>query len=376
MHRPLLTLVLCFVFVLYFYWSVPLALARSPRQQAPAESPALRATRAEIEKACVADEFSGTALVASQDQALWTEACGLADREHKTAMTVDARLPIASMGKMFTTISILQLLEAGKVDLDAPLVRYIYYPNVVAANKVTIRHLLTHTGGTGDIFTPEFAAHRLELHTLDDYMQLFGSRPLEFEPGTKQEYSNFGYILLGVVIEKVSGQSYYDYVHDHIFQVAGMTATDYPVMDPLPSSSVVGYTRMGTGAGPQGPPMNGSLNRVTVLPYRGTSAGDAYSTVGDLNRFAQALLNGKLVSAKMLEHIVAGDLVVAGKNYNWGFARNSDNGHVWVGAAGGIPGENGFLRIYPKERIVILTLANLDPPSAMKVSDELSRAVW
>lgn len=358
-------LIRLFAFVLYFGSSVPLAPAQSPTQQAPTESPALLAEKAEIQKACLADQFSGTALVASQDKPLWTEACGFADREHKTAMMIDTRMPIASMGKLFTTVSILQLVEAGKVDLDAPLLRYIFYPNLDAAHKVTIRHLLTHTGGTGDFFGPEWNDHRQELRTLDDYMRLFGSRPLLFEPGTKEEYSNFGYILLGVIIEKVSGQNYYDYVHDHIFQLSGMTATDYPIMDPLPSSSAVGYTLM------NGP----LLSRVTVFPYRGTSAGDAYSTVGDLNRFAQALLDGKLVSAKMLEHIMSGDLVVAGKNYSWGFGRGNDNGRVWIGAAGGAPGENSLLRIYPKERIVIATLANLDPPSAMKVADDLAKAV-
>ena len=117
------------------------------------------------------------------------------------------------MNKMFTAVAIIQLVEAGKVKLTAPLGKYLRdYPNQEVATKVTMQQLLTHTGGTGDIFGPEFDAHRLELRKLADYVKLYGKRGLEFEPGSKWAYSNYGFILLGAVIEKVSGQSYYDYV--------------------------------------------------------------------------------------------------------------------------------------------------------------------
>ena len=116
------------------------------------------------------------------------------------------------MNKMFTAVAILQLVEAGKVELTAPLGTYLtHYPNRDVA-KVTIHQLLTHTGGTGDIFGPDFDLHRTELRTLADYVQLYGTRGLEFQPGSDWSYSNYGFILLGRVIEKVTGQSYYDYV--------------------------------------------------------------------------------------------------------------------------------------------------------------------
>src|SRR5207245_1733128 len=129
-----------------------------------------------------------------------------------------------SMNKMFTAVAVLQLAQAGKIKLTDPIGKYLTdYPNKDLASKVTIHHLLTHTGGTGDIFGPEFEAHRLELKTLQDYVKLYGKRDLQFDPGTKWEYSNYGFLLLGVLIEKVSGKSYYDFVAENIYKVAGMT---------------------------------------------------------------------------------------------------------------------------------------------------------
>jgi CubicO group peptidase (beta-lactamase class C family) len=141
------------------------------------------------------------------------------------------------------------------------------YPNKDVASKVTIHQLLTHTGGTGDFFGPEFNAHRLELRTLQDYIKLFGQRGPEFEPGSQWAYSNYGFLLLGVVIERVSGQSYYDYVRDHVYSPAGMTSTDsLPEDQDVPQRSI-GYTKMDGGE-------TWRPNSDT-LPYRGLPPGAA-----------------------------------------------------------------------------------------------------
>ncbi|MDE2182974.1 MAG: beta-lactamase family protein [Alphaproteobacteria bacterium] len=339
-----------------------------------AHAASLADQQARIEKACASDTFSGAVLVAKPGRPVWTYACGLADRENKVAMRADTPMRIASMGKLFTTTAVLQLYEAGKIDLDAPLARYIPdYPNKELAEKVKIRHLLTHTGGTGDIFGPEGFAHRHELRRLADYVRVFGKRPLSFEPGSKQEYSNYGYILLGMVIQNVSGEDYYNYVQRHILDVAGMRSTSFPVEAELSQAPSNGYTR--ASFAPGGVRIGGPLTRVGLdeLPYRATPAGGCFSTVGDLNRFAQALLDGRLISPAMLDRVLSGQLSAG--LFSYGFGRGTDAmGRTWIGFAGGAPGTNGELKIFPKQHLVVATLANLDPPAATDLTTGLATA--
>jgi D-alanyl-D-alanine carboxypeptidase len=222
-------------------------------------------------------------LIAKDGRVLFRRAYGLADRDRRIPNTVRTRFRIGSMNKMLTAVAILQLVEAGKVKLTVPVGTNLPgYPNRDVATKVTIQQLLTHTGGTGDIFGPDFDAHRKQLRALADYVKLYGKRGLEFEPGSRWAYSNYGFILLGVVIEKVTGQSYYDYVQAHIHAPAGMTGSgSLPEHRPVPDRSI-GYTK------PPGTTAWAPNN--DTLPYRGTSAGGGYSTVEDLARFAHALL--------------------------------------------------------------------------------------
>ena len=163
-------------------------------------------------------------LLAKDGKPIFTGAYGMADREKKIPNTLNTKFRIGSMNKMFTAVSILQLVEAGKISLSDPVGKYLAdYPNKDIATKVTIQQLLTHTGGTGDFFGPQFDAHRLELKTLQDYLKLYGERAPEFEPGSRWEYSNYRFLMLGVIVERVSGKSYYDYVSENIYKPAGMT---------------------------------------------------------------------------------------------------------------------------------------------------------
>ena len=148
------------------------------------------------------------------------------------------------MTKMFTGVAVLQLVQAGKLRLDAPLGTYLTdYPNRDIANEVTLHHLLTHTGGTGDVFAAELAARRGSMPSLQDYVALHGARAPRFEPGSRHEYSNYGFVLLGRVIERASGQSYYDYVAKHVFAPAGMTHSDFATIDEAGEERAIGYTR-------------------------------------------------------------------------------------------------------------------------------------
>src|SRR5690606_34700811 len=157
-----------------------------------------------------ADAFSGRVLVVRDGKTLYERNAGLADREAGTPVSADTLFRLASMNKMFTAVALLQFLDARKLPLDSPVREVLHrYPNRDVAGKVRIRHLLTHSGGTGDIFGPEFDQHRLELKTHADYLRLYGARGLDFEPGSQQRYSNYGFILLGAIIEKLSGTTYH-----------------------------------------------------------------------------------------------------------------------------------------------------------------------
>lgn len=309
--------------------------------------------------------FSGAVLVAKDGKPVFQQAYGLADRAHNVPNTVDTRFRIGSMNKMFTATAIMQLVQAGKIDLDKPFGTYVTdYPNKDVSSGVTIRELLTHTGGTGDIFGPDFEKNRLKLRTLQDYVNLYGTRPLRFTPGSKFEYSNYGFILLGVVIERVSGQSYYDYVRDHVFMPAGMTSTGSEPEDDTVANRSVGYTSGRSG---------GLQPNTDTLPYRGTSAGGGYSTVGDLMRFANALLSHKLLDTQYTDMMTTGK-VAMGPNitYGFGFGDRTINGDRCFGHNGGAPGMNGDLEICPASGYVVAVLSNLDPPAAGRIADFLT----
>lgn len=326
------------------------------------ESDLLAALRKKLEQDSAADRFSGAVMVAKNGKPVFAEAYGFADREHKTPNTLKTRFRISSMNKMFTAVSILQLVQAGKLGLNDPIGKYLTdYPNKDVAKKVTIHHLLTHTGGTGDIFGPEFQAHRLELRTLQDYVKLYGNRAPEFEPGNQWRYSNYGFILLGVLIEKVSGQSYYDYVRDHVYKPAGMNSSGSEPEDQAVPDRSIGYTHMGS-------PSAWKPNTDT-LPYRGTSAGGGYSTVEDLLNFAIALQQGKLLNAHYTELLTTGKPGTPNNSYAYGFEDQTVNGTKCFGHGGGAPGMNGDLKVCPGNGYVVAVLANMDPPAAGRISD-------
>lgn len=319
-------------------------------------------TRQLLERMTSADKFSGAVLIAKSGRPVFARAYGLADREHQIPITLDTRFGMASVGKMFTAIAVLQLVEARKVRLDDPVGKYLTdYPNQEVASKVTIRELLNHTGGTGDIFGPEFNTHTSELHTNGDYIRLFGSRPLRFEPGSRFEYSNYGYVILGAVIDRVSGQKYDDYVRNHIYIPAGMTSTALPEPGDKPVPNLgLGYTRRG------GETWHTSRGAEQV---RGTASGGGYTTVTDLLHLANALDGNKLLDARDTELLKTGDgATPIGIHYTYGFEVVTLNGVRSFGKAGGGPGTDNNFSICPAAGYVVAVLANMDPPAGQRIS--------
>ena len=330
--------------------AVDLVLHRLPQAQALA---ALADHAAERTRA---DEFAGAVLVARHGKVLLQDAWGRADRKAGTANTPATRFRIGSMNKMFTAVATLQLVEAHKLALDDPIGKHLPdYPNKEVAAKVTVRHLLTHTGGTGDIFGPEFDEHRLQLREHRDYLKLYGSRGLTQEPGARFEYSNYGFVLLGALIEAVSGGSYDDYIRDHVFRRAGMHSTGALPESVVVPHRAVGYLRASPGSE--------WVPNTDTLPWRGTAAGGGYSTVGDLLRFAQALNSGRLLSTATLAQATRPHH----QQYGYGFGVQGQGSLGSYGHGGGAPGMNGELRVFPELGYVVVSLSNLDPPAASEL---------
>ncbi len=314
------------------------------------------------------DRFSGAVLIARNGKTILDEAYGLSDRDAKTPNTVDTQFRFGSMGKMFMAVSIMQLAQAGKLDLTAPIGRYLPgYPNRDIAEKVTVNNLLTHTGGTGNIFGPEFDAHRLELKDAKDYVALYGARPPRFAPGAQTEYSNYGFMLLGRIVETVSGQRYDDYIAGHIFKPAGMTATgNQPETVHLPKRATGYMTKKGQ-----------IVSAADTLPWSGTPAGGGYSTVGDLAKFADALMATRLLDPAHTKLLTDGGITgPSGQFLRYDFGAAATDGRRFFGHNGGAPGMNGELRIFPAEAghdaYTVVVLANRDPPVASVLTNFIS----
>lgn len=321
------------------------------------EAAAITALAEQADAAAKHDAFSGVLLVARGDKVLLQRAWGLADRAANVPVTLQTKFRLGSMNKMFTAVAVLQLVQAGKLSLDGSVGDYLPgYPNAEIA-KVTVRQLLTHAGGTGDIFGPEFDAHRLELRTHDDYVRLYGARGPEHAPGKDYRYSNYGYVLLGDIIEHVSGQSYYDYVDQHVFAPAGMhDSGSLPEAVDVPGRAHA-YSRKDASS-----PW---IDAAATLPWRGTAAGGGYSTAGDLLKFARALRAGTLLPPALLAEATRRQTPW----YGYGFMAGEHNGVTGYGHGGGSEGMNAAFEVFPAQGIVLIGLANIDPPVIERMVD-------
>lgn len=308
------------------------------------------------------DEFSGAVLVAHGGKILLQEAYGFASKEYEYRNRLDTKFCLGSINKVFTQIAICQLMQQGKLAPNDVLGKYLPdYPNREAASNVTIHHLLTHRSGLGDFFNEKFEnTPKDKVRTLQDYVALFAGEPLLFAPGTQERYSNGGYIVLGLIIEKVSGQNYFDYVREHIYQPAGMSNTASYEMDESIPNLATGYTRNARQL-----PNGERTKNIYTKPARGSSAGGGYSTLGDMYNFSLALLNNKLLESKYTDWLLNGmetpqPLQVSNARREGGY-----------GIAGGAPGMNAFLEIDFESGYTIIVLSNYDPPSAGNVARKL-----
>jgi CubicO group peptidase (beta-lactamase class C family) len=255
-----------------------------------------------------------------------------------------------------------QLVSQGKLAYDDNLGKYLPdYPNREAAQKVTIRQLLSMSSGIGDFFGPKYeATPKNRLRTIKDFLPLFAGEPLAFEPGSKREYSNGGYIVLGAIIEKASGQDYYEYVREHIFNPAGMQNTDWYEADLPVQNLASGYTREATDGRAGG----ARVNNIYTRPAKGSPAGGGYSTADDLLKLARALQTQKLRLPGFEQPGGPGP----GKPVSFERQPSAFGG---IGIAGGSLGLNALLDIGPDKGYTVIVMSNYDPPSAINAGKRI-----
>jgi CubicO group peptidase (beta-lactamase class C family) len=265
----------------------------------------IKALDAYVNRLAAADAFSGTVVVAKGGKPIFQKAVGLAHKGYAVPNKLDTKFNLGSMNKMFTSVAIAQLVEQGKLAYADTIGKHLTdYPNKDAADKVTIHHLLTHTSGLADYFNDKYMeASKDRFRQIADFLPLFADKPLEFTPGERFRYSNAGFLVLGAIIEKVSGQSYFDYVRERIYKPAGMTGTDAFEMDAADVPNLAfGYTK----GEPDASGKRAWKNNLFMHVVKGGPAGGGFSTAPDLIRFADALQSGKLIRATSLATILTG----------------------------------------------------------------------
>jgi CubicO group peptidase (beta-lactamase class C family) len=296
--------------------------------------------------------FSGAVLIARNGRILAQKAWGLANRDFDVPNNLETRFNVGSIGKAWTAVALAQLVEAGKLSFQDPLSKYVDYPDAASAARIRIEHLLSHTSGLGCYFNDVYdRTARKHIRTVDDYLALSKDQPLAFEPGTDWRYSNAGFIVLGKVIEVVTGRTYFDHVQATVLAPAGMDRSGLLELDRVNKNLAVGYSERWSVDGVE------VLNNLFDHIVRGGPAGGGFATVGDLFRFTEALKDGKLVSTSMVEVLTTAKPELGSPLYGFGFGIHPSR--VMYGHSGGYFGLSSNLDIVEDPAgWVVVVLAN------------------
>ncbi|ALQ07368.1 serine hydrolase domain-containing protein [Pseudoalteromonas fuliginea] len=312
--------------------------------------------------------FSGTILLAKGNKVLFTKAHGLASRRYDVKNNLDTKFQIGSMNKMFTSVAILQLVEAGKVLLDDPITKFIDKTLLGKGDfdKIQIHHLLSHTSGIGNIAGFDEIQHKVR--SLEDIQHLYSSIETTFKPGSQWRYSNTGMLLLGQVIESVTKESYFKYIDKNIYQKANMQHSGSFDLDvPIKNTARNYWFSVETGE---------ITENLMFQSVKGGPAGGGYSTVGDLYKFALAMQNGTLISRKLSQEALTSKPELGAENWGYGFSvRGADNNKI-VGHNGAHLGMTARLNMYQDKGYILVVLGNFQSsawPIVAKVDQLIER---
>jgi len=309
-------------------------------------------------KACVdVLHFNGAVLVKHQGQTLLSRGIGYANIEHQVPNTPQTKFRIGSITKPFTSMLVLLQQQEGKLSVNDPINKYLNDPPA-AWESIKIHHLLQHTSGIFEFTeSADYLTRQAHLGRPEKVVAMFRDKPLKFTPGERHEYSNSGYLLLGLILEKVSGQSYESLVQDQIFGPLGMRDSGYDRHAPLVPRRAAGYSRVGD--------VTRNAPYVDIAAVQ--AAGALYSTVKDLATWDDALTAGRLLSPELYKQ-----LYKPGKGkYAFGWVVENRSGRRYLWHTGAIDGFSTYIVRCPEERSCVVVLSNFDSGAPHRMGNEL-----
>jgi len=308
------------------------------------------------------ESFSGSILIAQKGEILLSKGYGMANYEHNIPNTPHTKFRLGSLTKQFTVMAIMQLQEKRLLNIDAPIIKYL--PDYSEVGKIiTIHHLLTHTSGIPNFTNfSDYQKTMMIPSSLEETISRFKDKPLEFTPGEKFSYSNSGYILLGAIIEKVSGQSYEMFLRENVFQPLKMINTGYDHHSTILKDRAAGYFLTNEGL------INAAYIDMSI-PH---GAGVLYSTVEDLFLWNRALYTEQLVKKSSLDRI----FTPFEGNYGYGWMIVESFNRKVAGHQGGINGFATFIAIYLDDEVCIVVLSNIENAPVGQISRDLAAIIF
>jgi D-alanyl-D-alanine carboxypeptidase len=343
-----------------------IALAFAVSTQADA-NPALRSIDVIAQKLTREGKFSGVVLLAKDGEVVHERAYGKREERRPERVLLNTRFNLASGGKMFTAVAILQQVAAGRVSLDTTVGEVLTdYPNKRFASEVKIRHLLTHTAGAGDvaIFGVENKANRARASTVEQLLALHWDRDPAFPPGTQQAYGNFGHVVLGRMVEKLSGQRFDDYLKAYVFAPAGMHHTESLDCSRLPKDVAIGHTTVNARR----------IRNCATQPRRAFPAGGQISSARDMLRFVRALERGALIPQALFAEATRTHYEFMGLGFvATGYGPGIPETEFRWGHGGSSDGICTDVRTYPATKETVIVFSNRDAPVCFEVANALRR---
>ncbi len=300
-------------------------LAPLPQYMQPANNKLLAiAIDHYLQQLAQANLFSGVIILARNDKPFFEKAYGESNKITHDKNQISTQFNLGSINKMFTAIAIAQLVSSGQISFEDPLAKFLPdFPNPTDAKNIKIKHLLSHTSGLGDFVDDNIPALHKGYTTIDEMMTLARKeKSISFQPGTQFRYSNTGYLVLGKIIEMVTGESYYDYLKKHIFVPSYMTQTNFNDLDHLNTNYAVGYYKQFNDDSFK------ILNNSSIMLFKGGPEGCGYSTAGDLLKFDSYFRSNKFVNANLTKLLITPKPELHSPNYGYGFMIYPEQGFV------------------------------------------------